>query len=176
MFLWQHVHCGHPCSVHIWEVTLVRLYGYSLWCFEKTQSHSKLPDSLALRIVLAPLPQCSLSRRHKNCFTDVSIGIGRHNSTFGLVMVFSCGLHLLETFPWWGVKTTLICANPDLSIYSKHSSTIYKRWGALTFQEARSQTSHFHGPSLKSVFFAVSFYPIISQAWGTVQWRMQKGR
>lgn len=60
-----------------------------------------------------PLTQCSLNFRCGNVFVEVSIGTGLHNSLFWLDIVFCNGVCCREKFPWWGVKTTLMCGYND---------------------------------------------------------------
>lgn len=49
--IWNdHWYC--PCSAHVWVVMWVRLYRCSLWHYQETQSHSKIPDPLSLTISL----------------------------------------------------------------------------------------------------------------------------
>lgn len=78
------------------EVVLVRLYRCSSWHSWTMQPHSKLPDPLTLTIFLLPLLKCSLSLTYRNCFVDVFVGTGIHNSAFWLPVVFCNGLGLVQ--------------------------------------------------------------------------------
>ena len=93
---------------------MVRFYGHNFWHQERTQSHGKPPDILALTVSLPSLLPCSLSLRFKSCFVDVATRTGIHNSVFDWlqfsVMVSIC---CQQKFPWWGVKTTFICSYKD---------------------------------------------------------------
>lgn len=78
--LWHVYRCS--CSEHGHAAVVVRLYGFSFWCYEETQTHRKLIDSLTLPI-FSPLPlQHSLGFRSENGPVDVSVGSVIHNSTF----------------------------------------------------------------------------------------------
>ena len=45
--LW-HAHWCHTCSSHIWAVMFMGFFWSSFWHYSETQSHSTLPDPLAL--------------------------------------------------------------------------------------------------------------------------------
>lgn len=61
-----------------------------------TQSYSKLPDPLALKISLATSQQCFLSFRTGSYIADVSIETKLHNTTQRLVIIFCSGFHTLQ--------------------------------------------------------------------------------
>jgi hypothetical protein len=50
-------------SAHAWAVMLVRLYGCSFWHHLETQSHSRLPNPLALPVFLSSPLEYSLNLR-----------------------------------------------------------------------------------------------------------------
>lgn len=63
----QHVHCCHPCSVHL-GICIVRLYKGSFLCYKETFS-ANFPDVLSLTITVFQKP-LSLE-----CFENVANGI-----------------------------------------------------------------------------------------------------
>ena len=103
-----HVHRYHPCLALIWQ-----LCWWDFMCvvllLQRSQSHSKLPDHLALTIFPYLLQQSSLSLRCGNCFVDAPIVSGLHNSASWWLWLSIVVSSYKEKFPWWGMKTTLIC-------------------------------------------------------------------
>ena len=51
--------------------------------------------------------------RSERCFLDVFFGTKLHIFSFWLVVVFSNSFYCKEKFPWWGVRTTLLCGLKD---------------------------------------------------------------
>jgi len=81
------------CSVHVWAVTLVRLYRGSFWRSLETQSHHNRWSS-GFYNPPAHLLQQLLSE--PEYFLNVSIGTGFQDSAFWLVVVFYSGFCLLQ--------------------------------------------------------------------------------
>ena len=110
-----YVNWCHPHSVPVWAIMLIRLYGFGLWCYYLTESHSKLPDSLALTISLPlgvvlvcmlPLILCSKNPHFEWLW-------------FSVVVSVCCK----EKFPCCGVKITLVC-NLEMTL-------MFPPWGLI---------------------------------------------